>query len=93
MTVHGTPGQEMLEGGDEMGFVQDFFVCTNCQNKDFKRIYNFSIRLYGVNFSDDLIYDKRTEEIYQCTNCHETFTVDQIEQGLTALRKRKKMAV
>ncbi|MBU2497392.1 MAG: hypothetical protein KKE57_00675 [Proteobacteria bacterium] len=74
-----------------MGFVQDFFVCSSCQNKDFKRIYNFSIRFYGVNFSDDLIYDKRTEEIYQCTKCQKTFSVNEIEDGLAALKKKRKM--
>ena len=74
-----------------MGFVQDCFVCTDCQNKDFKRIYNFSIHFYGVNFSDDLMYEKRTEEIYQCTKCQKTFSVDEIEDGLATLKKRRKM--
>lgn len=74
-----------------MGFIQDFFVCNDCQNKDFKRIYNFSIRFYGVNFSDEMMYDKRTEEIYQCTKCQKTFNVGEIEDGLSALRKTRKM--
>jgi hypothetical protein len=74
-----------------MDFIQDYFVCEACQNKDFKRIYNFSIRFHGVNFSDELIYDQLTEEIYQCTNCSKTFTRAEIEAGLAAFKKKRKM--
>ena len=41
-----------------MEFIQDYFLCENCQNKDFKRVYNFSLRFHHCNFSDELIYDK-----------------------------------
>jgi hypothetical protein len=75
-----------------MDFIQDYFVCEACQNKDFKRIYNFSMRFHGVNFSDELIYDQLTEEIYQCTNCSRTFTREEIEAGLAAFKKKRKMA-
>ena len=73
-----------------MDFIQDYFECDGCQNKDFKRIYNFSLRLHGVNFSDELIYDKLTDEIYQCTKCSKTFTIDQIEKGLNGIKERRK---
>jgi hypothetical protein len=73
-----------------MDCIQDYFLCDQCQNKDFKRIYNFSIRFHGVNFSDDLIYDKLTEEIFQCTKCHKTFTRDHVEQGLNEIKKNVK---
>ncbi len=68
----------------------DFFICESCQNKDFKRIYNFSLRFHGVNFSDELIYDKLVNEVYQCTKCYKTYTSEQIEEGLTAIKSRRK---
>jgi len=70
--------------------IQDYFVCDGCQCKEFKRIYQFSVRFHGVNFSDDLIYDKLTHELYQCEKCNKTFTMDQIEEGLAEFRKRRK---
>jgi len=71
-----------------MNYIEEYFLCDSCQNKDFKRIYNFSLLFHGVNFSDDLIYDKLTDEIYQCTKCNKTFTKDQIEQGLAIIKVR-----
>jgi ribosomal protein L37AE/L43A len=73
-----------------MEYVQDYFSCSNCNNRDFKLIYNFSIRFYGVNFSDDLIYDRLTDEIYQCTKCSKTFTKPEIEEALSAFKKIRK---
>lgn len=79
----------MKEEG-EMEYFHDFFLCANCQNKDFKRIYNFSLRFHGVNFSDELIYDKLIDELYQCTKCHRTYTIAQIEEGLAEIKIRRK---
>ena len=73
-----------------MDFTEDFFLCDSCQNKDFKRIYNFSIRFHGVNFSDDLIYDKITEEKYQCAHCSKTFSIAEIEECLADFKRKKK---
>ena len=70
--------------------MQDYFVCDSCKNKDFTRIYNFSMRFYTVNFSDELIYDKLTDEIYQCTQCNKTFTKEQIDNLLVEFKKRRK---
>lgn len=73
-----------------MEFIQEYFECDRCQNRDFKRIYNFSIRFHHCNFSDELIYDKLTDEIYQCTGCQKTFAIGQIEEGLTNIKKNRK---
>ncbi|HBF42900.1 MAG TPA: hypothetical protein DDW42_04590 [Desulfobacteraceae bacterium] len=73
-----------------MGEIHDYFVCDNCASKDFKVVCNFSMRFHGVNFSDDLIYDELTEEIYQCTNCQKTFTKKQIKKGLDELKRMRK---
>jgi len=73
-----------------MNDIQDYFLCDNCANKDFKLIYNFSLKFHRVNFSDDLIYDNLTEERYQCTECQEIFTKKQIEDGLDEYKKRRK---
>ena len=73
-----------------MEYIQDYFSCDNCNNRDFKLIYNFSIRFYGVNFSDDLIYDRLTDEIYQCTKCLKTFTKPMIDEALTEFKKMRK---
>ncbi len=73
-----------------MEFIQDYFLCDSCQNKDFKLIYNFRIRFHGVNFSDELVYDRLTDEIYQCTKCNKTFTRDQVEGALNKLKRMRK---
>jgi hypothetical protein len=76
-----------LEGEQEMDLMQEYFLCDNCQNKDFRQIYSFSIRFHGVNFSEDLIYDKLTDVIFQCTKCDKTFTRDEVEQVLDEIKK------
>ncbi len=73
-----------------MDDLRDYFLCDSCANKHFKRIYNFSLRFHGVNFSDDLIYDQLTDEVYQCTKCHKTFTKKQVEYGLAEIKKKRK---
>jgi transposase-like protein len=73
-----------------MDDILDFFVCDACSNKDFNLVYNFCLRFHGVNFSDDLIYDKIVQERYQCTACKKTFTKNEIEEGLSGLRKKRK---
>ena len=73
-----------------MDEIQDYFLCDSCASKDFKRIYNFSLRFHGVNFSDDLIYDQMTDELYQCADCKKTYTKKQIEEGLAEIKRRRK---
>ncbi|MFH1487289.1 MAG: hypothetical protein ABII06_00125 [Pseudomonadota bacterium] len=73
-----------------MDYIQDYFECGQCQNRDFKQIFTFSMKFHGVNFSDDLIYDRLTEEKYQCTQCQKTFTITEIEEGLNLLKKNRK---
>jgi hypothetical protein len=73
--------------------VVDFFVCDGCQNRDFKRVYNFSLRFHTVNFSDELIYDKIVDEWYQCTQCQKTFHIKEIEEALTRIKNSRKNAV
>ena len=77
---------------EEIGMeeIQDFFLCENCSSKDFKLVYNFSLRFHKVNFSDELIYDKLTEEILQCTQCDRTYTKKQMEEGLAEFKKKRK---
>ncbi|MBW1775927.1 MAG: hypothetical protein JRG79_06240 [Deltaproteobacteria bacterium] len=73
-----------------MEFTQDYFFCDECDNKDFKRIYNFSMQFHGVNFSDDLIYDRIIDERYQCTKCQKIFSVMEIEENLASYKKKRK---
>ncbi len=68
----------------------EYFECDVCRNRDFKIVYNFSLRFHRVNFSDDLIYDKITDKIYQCVQCKKTFTQEQIEEGLVNIKKKYK---
>lgn len=74
-----------------MDVMRDYFICDSCENKDFTRIFNFSIRFYTVNFSDELIYDRLADEIYQCTRCKKTFTKEQIDNGLTECKKKRRI--
>jgi len=71
--------------------IQDYFLCENCANKDFKLVYNFSLRFHGVNFADDLIYDQLTEEVYHCTKCDKVYSRKQIEEGLAEFKRKRKI--
>jgi hypothetical protein len=73
-----------------MDYSEEFFLCDSCQNRDFIRIYNFALRFHGVNFSDELIYDRLTDEIYQCTKCQKTFTIHEVEQRLTEIKTKRR---
>lgn len=73
-----------------MDHIQDYFLCDNCKNREFTRIYSFSLKFHGVNFSDDLIYDQLTDELYRCMECDRTFTKGQIEEGLNKIKKAHK---
>ena len=73
-----------------MNVIHEYLLCEDCKGKEFKRIYKFSMRFHGSNFSDDLIYDKITDELYQCTKCQRTYTKDQIEEGLEKIKNKNK---
>ena len=73
-----------------MDNIIDYFVCDVCSNKDFTLVYNFALHFHGVNFSDDLIYDRIVEERYQCTQCKKTFSKKEVEEALATLRKKRK---
>ncbi|MBW2027742.1 MAG: hypothetical protein JRH06_02650 [Deltaproteobacteria bacterium] len=75
-----------------MEFVQDYFECDACQNRKFMKVYEFSMRFRGVNFSDEFFYDKVTDEMYQCIACNKIFTKDQIEEGLLSFKRIRKKA-
>jgi len=67
-----------------------YFCCDECENKDFRPVYNFSLHFHSVNFSDDLIYDESVDALYQCTKCRKIFSRKEIEDKLAELRKMKK---
>ena len=73
-----------------MDQMREYFLCPDCNNREFKRIYTFSFLFHGVNFSDNLIYDKLVNEIYQCIKCQKTFTKDQIEKRLAEFKQKRK---
>ncbi len=65
-----------------MDIIKDYFLCDKCKNKNFIRIHNFSVQFRRVNFSDDLLYDEITVEMFQCTHCKKTFSKHQIKTEL-----------
>jgi hypothetical protein len=73
-----------------MKTIHEYFLCEACECRDFKRIYNFSLIFHGVNFSDDPVYDKITDEIYKCVKCSKTYTKDQIEEGIQSIKAKNK---
>ncbi len=73
-----------------MEIIQEYFLCDDCQNKDFRLIYNFKIKFHGVNFSEDLIYDKLTDELFQCTKCKKTYTRDQVDGVLNEIKQKRR---
>ncbi|MBW1723070.1 MAG: hypothetical protein JRH13_02080 [Deltaproteobacteria bacterium] len=78
------------KGIEAMEIFHDYVQCDDCGNKNFRPVYSFSIRFYGVNFSDELIYDKLTDESYQCTECGKIYTIGQIEEKLAEFKKIRK---
>jgi len=72
-----------------MDDTKEYLVCDNCKNKNFIRIYNFALRSKKVNFSDEVISDQVSEELYQCTNCQKTFTKQQIISRLKGMEAEK----
>ncbi|MBW1769325.1 MAG: hypothetical protein JRJ65_20055 [Deltaproteobacteria bacterium] len=73
-----------------MECIQKHVLCDECGNKDFTLLYNFSLRFHNINFSDELIYDRLVDEIYRCTECGKTFTKDEVEERLVAIKKKYK---
>lgn len=73
-----------------MEVIHEFFQCSGCEGKNFKRIYNFSLRFHSVNFSDSLVYDRLIDELYQCTECKKTYTMEQIYDYLEKVKKKHK---
>lgn len=71
-----------------MDYIHEYFLCDNCSNKNFTRIYNFSMRLHSVNFSEDLIYDEIVEELYQCTKCNKIFTETHIKEAFAEFKRK-----
>jgi len=69
-----------------METIQEFFCCDACQNRHFKRIYSFSLQFHRVNFAEELIYNRITDEEYQCTECKKIFTKDQIDKNLMQIK-------
>jgi hypothetical protein len=72
-----------------MELIEKYFECDECKNRNFKQIYNFLIRFHTVNFSDGLIYDRLTNEVYECTQCGKSYTRGQIEDKLAKFRKSR----
>jgi DNA-directed RNA polymerase subunit RPC12/RpoP len=72
-----------------MDDMKEYLACDNCKNKNFVRIYNFAVRPRKVNFSDEVIFDQVSEELYQCTKCQKTFTKQQIASRLKEMEAQR----
>jgi len=70
--------------------VKEYFTCDKCGGRDFFPRYSFSITLKKVNFSDDLIYDRLTEECYECKGCGECISESQISDGIREIKRKHK---
>lgn len=56
------------------------FICLNCKGEDFGKNYKFSVEFKNVNFSDRLIYDKKSEASFFCRQCGKAYTQEFIEK-------------
>ena len=70
-----------------MDVIRDFFSCSDCQCRTFRQVYSFSVVFHTVNFSDDLIYDRSTEECYECTRCGKIYSREDIEEKLREFKR------
>ena len=73
-----------------MSSFKDYFECNGCGNKEFERIYCFGFSFQEVNFQDHLIYNRLNEEKYKCTECKKIFSMKEINQGLAAIRAKRR---
>ena len=48
---------------------REYFSCASCGHIRFSKEYVFSMEFKNVDFSDDPVYDRVTEEIYVCKGC------------------------
>ena len=62
--------------------LRDYFLCDSCNNKDFRRVYRFSLRFHRVNFSDGLIskniFEKNGNDCIDCGTAHPTISDNRI---------------
>lgn len=72
-----------------MDDIKDYLVCDNCKNKNFIRVYNFALQFRKVNFSDDVMYDEVSEELYRCTHCQKIFTKQQMDARLKEMANER----
>jgi hypothetical protein len=73
-----------------MDVIRDFFSCSACQCRTFRQVYRFSIAFHTVNFSDDLIYDRLTEESFECTQCGKIYSKEEVEEKLRQFKKMRR---
>jgi hypothetical protein len=73
-----------------MDVMRDFFCCETCQSKAFRQVYTFSMVFQTVNFSDDLIYDRLTEESYECAQCGKIYSKEQVEERLREFKQNRR---
>jgi len=43
-----------------------------------------------VNFSDDLIYDRLTEESFECAQCGKIYSKEQVEEKLREFKQLRR---
>jgi len=70
--------------------VKEYFICDRCGCKDFFPRQSFSISFKKVNFSDDMIYDKDTEECWECKNCGVCISEEDIKTGIEDIKRKYK---
>ena len=58
------------------------FSCPNCNGTDFGKNYQFSVDFKTVNFTDELIYDKKFGNSYFCRQCGQIYTPTEIQESL-----------
>ncbi|RJR48223.1 MAG: hypothetical protein C4576_08530 [Desulfobacteraceae bacterium] len=73
-----------------MKVMRDFFFCEECRCKAFRQVYTFSMAFQKVNFSDELIYDRVTEESFECTQCGKIYSREQVEERLREFKKSRR---
>ncbi len=73
-----------------MDAIRDFFSCSACRCRTFRQVYSFSIVFHTVNFSDDLIYDRVTEESFECTQCGKIYSKKEVEESLREFKRKRR---
>jgi len=74
-----------------MNEYKKFFKCDYCKGgTSFSKVHSFNVSFREVNFTDELIYDVNDVIRYECKQCSNIFTEEEIKENLKEIIRKYK---